>query len=493
MEHPTATTQEIRVFYDGVFAAGEIRDNELLYHWIVRLLRPRRGARLLDVACGSGWLLHAAARAGLQTAGLDISPKAVEKARAFVPGAEVVAGDGEHLPWPDASFDYVTCLGSLEHYLHPDQGVREIARVMKPGGAAAVMLPNSYPFADLLKLAFSGRVEEPDWQIVERHAAREEWRRFLEANGLRVTAVHRYNKYPELFTPGTPWKIKSLRKFFTRAFIRYLAPFNLAQQFVYLCERAPAAAAATNGSGVPDQVYKVESNSQLAEAYDEVYQKRPVHRADPHYRWILSLIRPKRGDRLADLACGAGFLLQEASRDGVACAGIDLSPEGVKLARRHAPAAEVTLGDGENLPWPDASYDFVTCLGSLEHYLHPDRGVREMARVAKPGGTVCIMLPNRYSWYIVRRVIRNGEPPGEQAGFERLNTAAGWRRLIEENGLRVRRVVPQNEIKHLVDRERGRLKSVGKWLDSRLVRALCPFHMAYHFVFLCERAGAPGK
>lgn len=233
--------------------------------------------------------------------------------------------------------------------------------------------------------------------------------------------------------------------------------------------------------------YQVQSAEQLAKTYDEVYRKRPVKRADPHYRWILRLLRPKRGSRLADIACGAGFLLQEAGRDGVLCSGVDLSPEAVKLAKQNAPSAEVTLGDGERLPWPDSSFDTVTCLGSLEHYLHPDRGIREMARVIRPGGTVCIMLPNRYSWYILRHVIAHGEPPSEQAGFERLNTAAGWRRLIEENGLRVRRVVPQNEIKRLVDWERGQLKSLGKWFSSRLTRALCPFHLAYHFVFLCEK------
>ncbi|MEK7747134.1 MAG: hypothetical protein AAB576_10740, partial [Elusimicrobiota bacterium] len=72
-------------------------------------------------------------------------------------------------------------------------------------------------------------------------ASREEWRLFLERNGLRVTAVHRYNKYAELFTPGAWWKIKSLRKFAERMVIRYLSPFNLAQQFVYLCRKHPDA------------------------------------------------------------------------------------------------------------------------------------------------------------------------------------------------------------------------------------------------------------
>lgn len=213
----------LRDFYNEVYTTGDIRDSEKLYKWIIGLLRAQKGRKLLDIACGSGWSLKAGEEAGLKTYGLDISDEAVKKAKINAPESEIVAGDGENLPWPENSFDYVTCLGSLEHYLDPEKGMREIRRVLKDDGTALIMLPNS--------IAASSSEE---WQVIERHGTKEEWRQLLEANGLRVMKVLRYNKYPEFFQPGT-FKIKSVKKFITVSIIRYLSPFNLAQQFVYIC------------------------------------------------------------------------------------------------------------------------------------------------------------------------------------------------------------------------------------------------------------------
>ena len=238
---------------------------------------------------------------------------------------------------------------------------------------------------------------------------------------------------------------------------------------------------------IKDEPYVVQTTQGLQQAYDDVFKKRPVMRADPHYRWILRILKPRRGSRLADIACGAGFLLQEAQRHSLELHGIDLSPEAVKLAQKNAPEANISVGNGEALPWESNYFDTVACLGSLEHYLHPERGLQEIRRVLKPGGVACLMLPNRYSWYIIRQVIAKGAPPSEQAGFERLATLREWRDLIEGQGLRVVRVIKQNEIKRLIDWKRGSLRSVGKWMESVLTRALCPFHLAYHFVFLCEK------
>jgi len=235
MDAQVTDREGLRNFYNNVYAKGDIRDNEKLYKWIVKLLRAQRGRKLLDIACGGGWLLKAAERAGLKTYGLDISDEAVKRAKANAPDSEVTAGDGENLPWPSGSFDYVTSLGSLEHYLSPERGMREINRVLKGDGIAIIMLPNSHQFGEFLKVLFTGRSSDK-WQVVERHATVTQWKELLEVNGLRVTKIRRYNKYPEFFQPGT-FKIKSVKKFITTFIIRYLSPFNLAQQFVFICRK----------------------------------------------------------------------------------------------------------------------------------------------------------------------------------------------------------------------------------------------------------------
>ena len=119
--------------------------------------------------------------------------------------------------------------------MDPERGVREIYRVLKKGGLSAIMLPNKYAFLEIMKVLFKGDSSE-QWQILERSASREEWRRFLEMGGLKVEKIFKYDKYPELFHPNT-WKIKSIRKFILTSFVRYLTPFNFASSFVYLCKK----------------------------------------------------------------------------------------------------------------------------------------------------------------------------------------------------------------------------------------------------------------
>ena len=231
-EFPIQSQQEIKDWYDNVYKEGDIRDNEKLYDWIIKLISPTPGKTFLDVACGGGWMLRAASKRQLKTYGLDISSNAVEKAKNLSPKFEVTVGSGESLPYPDNFFDYVTCLGSLEHFIHPNIGAKEIYRVLKPTGVFAILLPNKFQFGEIIKVLFTGDSSE-QWQIVERAATKIEWQKFLNKNGLKVDKIYNYNKYPELFKPGTR-KMKSIRKFIVASFFKYCSPFNFALSFVYV-------------------------------------------------------------------------------------------------------------------------------------------------------------------------------------------------------------------------------------------------------------------
>ncbi len=228
--------EELKKFYDNVYKESDIRDNDKLYNWAIKLLAPVPGKTFLDIACGGGWMLAAAENKKLKTFGLDISSNAVEKSRKVSPDSEITVGSGEKLPWPGNNFDYVSCLGSIEHYIHPEIGIQEISRVLKDGGTCIVMLPNKFFFLDIIKVLFSGDSSEEEWQIIERRSTKAGWHRFLEENGLKVKKIYKYNKYPELFKPGT-WKMKSIKKFFIVSFIRYFTPLNFAWQFIYVCQK----------------------------------------------------------------------------------------------------------------------------------------------------------------------------------------------------------------------------------------------------------------
>lgn len=235
-KYPEIDEKKLKEFYDEMFEDSDIRDNDKFYKLVINLLSPTPNARFLDVACGGGWALRIAEKRNLNTYGIDISSNAVKKAKKNTQNSEIVVGNGEHLPWPEEYFDYVTCLGSLEHYINPEIGVREISRVLKNDGFSIIMLPNKYPFQQIISLLFKGDFFSDEWQILERSATKEKWKAFLEINGLKVEKTFKYNKYPELFQPNT-WKLKSIRKFIKALFIRYFTPFNLALNFVYLCRK----------------------------------------------------------------------------------------------------------------------------------------------------------------------------------------------------------------------------------------------------------------
>ena len=103
-------------------------------------LRP--GGSALDVACGSGKLTAELAKiagdAG-RVVGLDFSPQMLDVARRNHPRLEFMQGDAVSLPFDDASFDASSIAFGLRNLADPIRGLREMLRVVKPGGRAVVL------------------------------------------------------------------------------------------------------------------------------------------------------------------------------------------------------------------------------------------------------------------------------------------------------------------------------------------------------------------
>lgn len=99
----------------------------------------RPGQRALDVGCGSGALVAALAEvlgAG-NVAGVDPSEPFAEAARAKTPGARIAVGSAESLPFEDGEFDATLSQLVVNFLAEPEQGVREMTRVTRPGGLVA--------------------------------------------------------------------------------------------------------------------------------------------------------------------------------------------------------------------------------------------------------------------------------------------------------------------------------------------------------------------
>lgn len=100
--------------------------------------RVTRGTQVLDICCGPAALAAGALERGAEAIGIDFSAEAVELARSLVRNGYFQRGDAEALPFPAASFDAVLCGFGLMHLPNPAAALREMLRVLRPGGRAGL-------------------------------------------------------------------------------------------------------------------------------------------------------------------------------------------------------------------------------------------------------------------------------------------------------------------------------------------------------------------
>jgi len=239
----SVSENELAKAYDARFSEGGIRDSDAFYRWVLDVLDLPAGKSLLDVACGEGHLLRFAEQQGLECHGVDISPEAIRVAGQVLQKTKLLVANGEELPLPSESFDAVVSLGSLEHYLSPVRGVREIWRVMKLDGVAAIVLPNSHYLVDIIWQVLRTGYGPDHKQVVQRFATVKEWQHFLEGQGLQVLRTHKYNfRFPRSRS-DLQWYRDNPRKILN-LLVAPLMPHNLSYHHLFICRKGEADASA---------------------------------------------------------------------------------------------------------------------------------------------------------------------------------------------------------------------------------------------------------
>jgi ubiquinone/menaquinone biosynthesis C-methylase UbiE len=142
--------------------------------------------RVLDVGCGPGYTAFAVAPGAREVVALDLTPEMLDAARELARerGIENVCfeqGDVETLPFPDASFDCVTCRFSAHHYVDVRRAVAEMARVLRPGGQ--LVLVDSIAPEDDTQDAFLDAIERMRDPSHVRNWRVSEWAEMLRAAG----------------------------------------------------------------------------------------------------------------------------------------------------------------------------------------------------------------------------------------------------------------------------------------------------------------------
>jgi SAM-dependent methyltransferase len=120
---------------------------------------------------------------------------------------------------------------------------------------------------------------------------------------------------------------------------------------------------------------------------------------EPHYRPLYDAVHDGleigEGKRLLDVGCGPGGAALLAAERGAQVAGLDASPDSVKLARGRAPQGDFRIGDMERLPWSDGSFDIVTGFNSFQFAGNPVAALSQAFRVLAPGGKMGIAIFSR--------------------------------------------------------------------------------------------------
>jgi ubiquinone/menaquinone biosynthesis C-methylase UbiE len=195
-------------------------------------LQAEAGKRLLDVGCGPGWLLKAAVERELDAYGFDFSEEAIKLSRQNSPASHCEVGEVTEIKQTDDFFDYISCIGVLEHFLNMDLAITEMKRVAKPDALFCIMVPNSSTLFWKLSQLFSPTHRDSN----ENAKTLKQWKSFFIGYQFHIKAVFRdqwnIQKFYSLIGLGDSSGI--VRG--TQGIARKLLPLGFSRQFIFILE-----------------------------------------------------------------------------------------------------------------------------------------------------------------------------------------------------------------------------------------------------------------
>ncbi len=159
----------------------------------------------LDIGCGTGELALRLAHCQWQVFAMDLCEPMLHQALAKLNGersrVHLTVGDSEHLPFADHTFDLLTCANSFHHYPHQPAVVREMFRVLRPGGR--LLLLDGWPEHLWGRLLYDVIVTRLEGSKVRHRKAHDVRQLFEEAGFICVTQKRVHSLFPLLLTRGT--------------------------------------------------------------------------------------------------------------------------------------------------------------------------------------------------------------------------------------------------------------------------------------------------
>ncbi len=189
-------------------------------HHLLRLVdfEAWRGRDVLDLGCGAGVEVVRFARGGAHVIGVDIAERAVALTRQNLAQqgleARLEAADGEALPFPDASFDFVYAHGVMQYTSNDGQLVSEVHRVLRPGGLAMFQAYNRVSWLNLLSKVMKVPLEHEDAPVLRRYSIDELRSRLGAFASIRIVP----ERFPVKSRLHQGWKAAMYNGLFVGAF-----------------------------------------------------------------------------------------------------------------------------------------------------------------------------------------------------------------------------------------------------------------------------------
>ena len=152
---------------------------------IIESLPPaKKSLKILDVGCGGGFLAEEFAKIGFEVTGMDPVPPSLKDASRHAGQNHLkiryIQGYGEEIPLETGSFDYVACCDVLEHVADVEKVIKEISRVMKPGGLFFYDTINRNLFSYLAVIKIAQDWKFTAWEMPRAHV----WEKFIKPSEL---------------------------------------------------------------------------------------------------------------------------------------------------------------------------------------------------------------------------------------------------------------------------------------------------------------------
>lgn len=400
--------------------------------------------RLLDVGAGPGFLVAVAARRGWDAVGIDVNPWAAGYARSDV-GVDVRCTTLDDAGFEPGSFDAVTLMDVVEHVPDPDALLAQVARLVRPGGAVAILTPDAgAPVSRVLGKRW------PEVTMPGEHPVLFSRRGLVAAlarHRLVASGWHWIGKTAEVetlvadATNAAPALVGRVRTAVAdRPVGRRVVELDPRTKVCLYARRAPEGIEAEIAA--PPRVPKrPEAMAQVDEAI--IDELEGLSRARRYADWLFSTFADHvPGARVLEVGAGIGTFTQRMLDAGAGeVVSVEPDPRCAEVVEgRFADEVRVRVSRD---PLPDAPvladesgrFDLAVCQNVLEHIADDRAAVADMARALRPGGHLVLVLPAGPGLY---------GPLDDAYGHWRRYSLGSARAVVEAAGLEVRDLRPMN-------------------------------------------------